>query len=253
MTAITSRPATLRLSKLASLVGSPVALLATAITYAGTDDMHIQTAAGWQLGLLVSLTCLMLPWVLYILQREPDQVITAGFSSMVMMLGIFWLMGFMGYYFYFGFAPMKAEYRALALCTGLLLSIHWAVVSFKDVRDALSKDQWMSRLYVEESCAYIYNQEVVQAFASIPRDRTPIRSVHMGFAIALTPFIVVLNRILTPYTGSGHGVFLVLSFLGLPMSLWIISMAVRVYVLMIHYPIKLQRQTGKPVLMRGFD
>ncbi len=131
--------------------------------------------------------------------------------------------------------------------------IHWGYKVWDDVMEALQKNGMFSKAYVDEGEAFYYSYDFMQKFEEVQKTRSPFKSYHLWFALALSPFVVILNRVLTPYTGSGHGVFMILSFLGLPMSLWIIGMAVRAYILMIHYPIKLQRQTGKPVLMRGFS
>ncbi len=247
-------PETFRLGKLASLVGTSLTLFATAIVYAGTDDMQIQSPLGWQLGLFVSLACLVLPWVFFFIQKEPDQQITAGLISLVILLSIFWLFGYSGYYFYFGFAPMPGWIRWFGLMGGACLMVHWGCKIARDLLGVMHQRELFSRAYVDAGSVYHYRFRAFSAELEkhLPK-RDPFKSYHLWLAFALTPFTLVLNRVLTPYTGSGHGVFIVSAILGLPMSLWIVGMAVRAYILMIHYPIKLQRQTGKPVLMRDFD
>ncbi len=253
MSGKTSRPTTFRLCRIASLVGPSLALLATAITFAGTDDMHISNPLGWQIGLFISALCLGLPWIFYFAQNHDDQLVTAGLISLTMMLGIFWIFGYVGYFFYFCFAPIEVEYRIAALLPACTLLTHWAISSAKDVHEEIIAHDWMPRLYIEGPHHHIYTMETAQAFSSQSKIRSPIRSHHIWLALLIAPSAFALNRILTPYTGSGHGVFMVLSLFGLPMSLWLIGIGSRTYLLMIHYPLKLQRQTGKPVLMHNFD
>jgi hypothetical protein len=108
------------------------------------------------------------------------------------------------------------------------------------------------RIYIEEDDAFYYLHSSVRTLEEVAPARDPFKSYHLYAALLITPFVVVLNRMLTPYTGSGHGVFIVLSFFGLPMMLFAMGVMVRSFIMMVYYPIKLRKTTGKPVLMRGF-
>ena len=68
----------------------------------------------------------------------------------------------------------------------------------------------------------------------------------------VAPFVLVLNRVLTPVFGEGHGVFMVLAFFSVPILLWGVGILVQTIMTMIYYPIKLQRETGKSVLMKDW-
>lgn len=235
----------LDVTKWSSYTGSFLTLLATSLVYAGTNDMKISTDFAWQFGLGYALFCFVAPWLIYsryrnrnrrlLLPRQIIWFIGAG--------GAFSLLGFSGFFFYFGFAPMPMWAHVVGVGAGLTLSIYWGHLVWGDVMTALQKNGLFSRIYVEKDNGIYYfkNKKPLS-------DRNPVKSFFFYVAMLVAPLVVVLNRVLTPYTGSGHGVFMVLSFFGLPLILAMVGFAVQIYILTIYYPIKLQKQTGKSVL-----
>jgi hypothetical protein len=232
----------------ASFGGTFLTLLSTAIVSAATYDMKIQTDFAWKFGLWYALFCFVVPWLIYFRYRKEKLLLPRQINMFIGSGGIFSLMGFMPYFFYFGFAPMSMWAHILGVGGGLGLSIYWGYLVWGDVMAALKKSGLFSRIYVEKDDGIYYFKSKKPL-----SDRTPFKSFHFYAAMLIAPLVVVLNRVLTPYTGSGHGVFMVLSFFGLPMVLTMVGVAVQLFILCIYYPIKLKRQTGKSVVVPDED
>lgn len=239
-------------TKMASFVGVPLILLTTAIVFAATDDMKIQTDFAWKFGLWYALFCFVGSWLIYFRYRKTSLFMPRMINGLIGTSGGFALLGFMPYFFYFGFAPMSMWAHILGVGGGLGLSIYWGYLVWGDVMTALHKGDLLSRIYVEKEDAIYYMYSSIKKRKPLS-DRTPFKSFHFYAAMLIAPLVVVLNRVLTPYTGSGHGVFMVLSFFGLPLILTMVGFAVQFYILGIYYPIKLKRQTGKSVVVPDED
>jgi hypothetical protein len=236
-----------------SIWGGPfMMLLGTGFIWAGTVDFKTSDTP-WVIGLCYVVLMLIISPVLYFSFRKESPLwvngIMAFLSWIVPAACVF---GMAAHFFYFAYAPMPSWASWLGIYGGAALMLHWGYKCWNEVMVALHPKGLYSQAYLEEAKAFYYSWDFMQKLEDTQKYRDPFKSYHMWFAIAISPFVLVLNRMLTPFTGSGHGVFLVMSFLGLPFTLWIIGHAVRVYILMLHYPIKIQRATGKPVLMRDW-
>jgi hypothetical protein len=242
----------LNATKMASFVGVPLTLFTTLGIYLATDDMKIQTDFAWKFGLWYALFCFAGSWLIYFRYRKSELFMPRMINGLIGASGGFALLGFMPYFFYFGFAPMPMWAHILGVGGGLGLSIYWGYLVWGDVMTALHKGDLLSRIYVEKEDAIYYMYHSIKNKKPLS-DRTPFKSFHIYAAMLVAPFAVVLNRVLTPYAGSGHGVFMVLSFFGLPMILTMVGFAVQFYILGIYYPIKLKRQTGKSVVVPDED
>lgn len=239
-------------TKMGSFVGVPLTLLATLLVYAGTEDMKIQTEFAWQLSFGYALFCFVGSWLIYFRYRKSKLFMPRMINGLIGFSGAFSLFGFSMFFFYFGFAPMPVWAHILGVGGGLGLSIYWGYLVWGDVMTALHKGDLLSRIYVEKEDAIYYMYHSIKKRKPLS-DRTPFKSFHFYAAMLIAPLVVMLNRVITPYTGSGHGVFMVLSFFGLPMILTMVGFAVQFYILGIYYPIKLKQQTGKSVVVSDED
>jgi hypothetical protein len=232
--------------------GAFVMLVATAGIWAGAGEFNLSSVF-WKIGLWYTLGLFVVIPVIYFYFRQSN------------LLWPFAIMGFLGmgipglsvmgpgaYFFYFGFAPMPLWAHVLGLVGGIGMSYYWGRLVWHDVMTALNNKAMFDRIYIEEDDAFYYLHSSVRTLEEVAPARDPFKSYHLYAALLITPFVVVLNRMLTPYTGSGHGVFIVLSFFGLPMMLFAMGVMVRSFIMMVYFPIKLRKTTGKPVLMRGF-
>jgi hypothetical protein len=217
-----------------------------------TDDMKIQTNFAWEFGLGYALFGFVAPWLIYLRYRHKKLLIPKIVNAFIGAGGIFSLFGFLMYFFYYGFAPMPIWAHLAGVGGGLAASFYWGYLVWGDSMRVLHKDDYLSKIYIEKPGAIYYMYGSMENKKELS-DRTPFKSFHFYAAMLIAPLVVVLNRVLTPYTGSGHGVFMVLSFFGLPLILTMVGFAVQFYILGIYYPIKLKRQTGKSVVVPDED
>ncbi|MCS0608629.1 hypothetical protein NX773_10685 [Massilia solisilvae] len=240
------------LVRFASLGGLFISMLGTALIWAGTDSFNCSSAV-WKASLGLNLVLSGLVWLVYLPFRNTDRVLGNGLLAMFMLFSMFWVFGFAMLYFYPLFAPMSSWARVIALVGITSLLIHRAFAIFRDIEKALSGNKGLlARMYCDEGRSITFSREAVGLLERARTDRNPFRSYHVYAAMVVAPFVLVLNRILSPIFGDGHGLFLVLGFFAVPITLWGVEIFVQTIVTMICYPIRLERSTGKPVLLKDW-
>lgn len=240
------------LVKATSFGGLFLSLTATFFVWAGSDSFHCP-AIIWEASLSLNLVFFILAWLVYLPFRNTDRLLGNGMLAALALFSIFWLFGFSMFYFYFLFAPISLWARAVAVVGVTTMIFYRAYLIFCDIREAFEKNVHLfDRMYCDEGTVFTFRREATGFLEKTRRDRNPFKSVHAYAAIFLSPFVFTLNRVLTPFTGDGHGVFLVVAFFSVPMMLWGVGIFVQTIVTMIYYPIKLQQETGKPVLMKDW-
>jgi hypothetical protein len=131
--------------------------------------------------------------------------------------------------------------------------IHRAYLINFDIKEAFHKNKKLfNEMYQDEGDVFTFSRQAVHLLEKSRKSRNPFKSVHLYAAITLAPFTFTLNRISSPFLGDGHGVFLVLAFLSLPILLWAVEIFTQTTVTMIYYPIKIHQTTGKQVLMKNW-
>lgn len=227
-------------------------LFGTAIAWAGTDSFNC-SAIIWETSLLLGILCSLFAWLVYLPFRNTDQLLGNGLLSIFIFLCLFWLFGFGGFYFYFLFAPINLWLRIIALSSVTIALIYRAYIIPCDIKEAFQKHKRLfDRMYCDEGTFFTFSRQAIGLIEKSRKNRNPFKSVHAYAAMIVAPFVLVLNRVLSPVLGDGHGVFLVLAFFSVPMLLWGVEIFMQAIVTMIYYPIKLQRATGKPVLMKDW-
>jgi hypothetical protein len=241
-----------KLVKSVSCFGLLFSLIGTGLAWGGSRSLN-SPAIVWQAGLVLNLIVFMLTWLAYLPFRRTDLLLGNGLLSGFFLLAAFWTFGFGGFYFYFLFAPISIICRGavLVVMTGIL--VHRCYQTVGDIQEAFTKDKHLfRRMYFDEDTTITFTREAMGMLEKARKNRKPFKSFHMYAALIVTPFVLVLNRVLTPFIGDGHGVFLFLSFFAAPMLLWLSELLAQTVVTMIYYPIKLQRETGKPVLIKNW-
>ncbi len=227
-------------------------LFGTAIAWAGTDSFHCSGVI-WKASLALGLFFSVFAWVVYLPFRNTDQLLGNGLLSIFVFLCLFWLFGFAGFYFYFLFAPINSSIRAIALFGVTTTLLYRAYQTSKDIKEAFQKHkQLLDQMYCDEGTCFTFSRQSIRLLEKSRKNRNPFGSIHTYVAIITTPFVLVLNRIFSPVIGDGHGVFLILAFFSTPILLWGVETFMQTIATMIYYPIKLQRTTGKPVLMKDW-
>lgn len=227
-------------------------LLGTSITWAGTDSFNC-SAIIWKTSLILGLFSASLAWLVYLPFRNTDKLLGNGLLSIFFFLCVFWLFGFAGFYFYFLFAPINLWLRLIALSGVSTSLIYHAYIILCDINEAFQKNKNLfNQMYCDEGHFFTFSRQAVGFLEKSRKNRNPFKSIHAYAAMIVAPFILTLNQILTPVLGEGHGVFLALAFFSVPILLWGTEILTQTIVIMIYYPIKLQRATGKTVLMKNW-
>jgi len=241
-----------RLVKLASLGSLFFSLSAAGFIQGGTEDLHAPPLV-WKISLIMSFLCFIATWIAYIPFRKTDRLLGNGLLGMFALLGFFWLFGFAMFYFYFLFAEINNWFRAIVLFGVTTALAYRCWIIFNDIKQAFaSQKTLLSRIYIDEGSALTYRREAVGLLEEVRPERSPFKDWYVNIVILMIPFTLVWDRLLTPVVGASHGVFLVLAFLVVPLLLWGAGIVVQFIVLMIYYPLKLERETGKPVLMKNW-
>lgn len=240
------------LVRFTSFGGLFISMLGTALIWAGTDSFNCSSAV-WEASLGLNLILSGLVWLAYLPFRDTDQVLGNGVLAMFLLFSMFWVFGFSMLYFYPIFAPISSWSRTVALLGMTALLVHRGRAIFRDIKDAFGNNKdLLARMYCDEGATITFSREAIGLLEKARKDRNPFRSYHVYAALIVAPFVLVLNRILSPIFGDGHGLFLVLGFIAVPITLWGVEIFVQTIVTMIYYPVRLSRNTGKPVLLKDW-
>lgn len=227
-------------------------LLGTGVAWAGTDSFNCSVVI-WETSLALGLIFSLLAWLIYIPFRNTDQLLGNGLLSIFFFLCLFWLFGFAGFYFYFLVAPMNVWLRTIALSGVTVTLLYRMCVITCDIREAFQNhEDLFDRMYCDEGASITFTRQAIGLLERTRKNRNPFKATHAYIAMIVTPFVLVLNKLSTPVLGDGHGVFLASAFFSVPVLLWSVEIFVQTFMTMIYYPMKLQRETGKPVLMKDW-
>jgi hypothetical protein len=240
------------LAGLGSFCGLFLSLFGTGIIWAGTDSFNCSGII-WKISAIINLSVFSLTWFTYALFKNTGRLLGYGLLSIFMLFSFFWLFGAAMFYFYFLFAPINTWLRAMTLAGATAMLLYRAYLIARETKDTFQKhSDLFNQMYSNEGASIKYNREAFSSLQKACKDRNSFKSFHLYAAMAVTPFVLVLNRVLTPVVGNGHGVFMILAFFSLPILLWGTQLFVQIFITTIYYPIKLHQETGKPVLMQNW-
>lgn len=238
--------------RFASFGGLFLSLFGTGLVWAGTESFHC-TPIVWKTSLALNFLLSVLAWIVYLPFRDTDRLLGRGLLALFLFLSIFWIFGFAGFYFYFIFAPISIWARITATTALTASLLYRAHLINCDIIESFQKNKHLfDKIYRNEADTFTYDGNAFLLLQKNRRDRNPFKPIHAYAAMIVAPFIFILNRVLTPVFGDGHGIFLVLAFFCVPILLFGIEIVVQAVITMIYYPIKLERETGKPVLMKDW-
>jgi hypothetical protein len=224
-------------------------LLGTGLSYIAYAKDVAASNIPWSIGALVTLLCIGLPFAIFATHRGSASLKAYGAITMVGLAAVYFFFGVFGYFFYFGFAPLPSAVRFAGLVGGLVLNVVWVFMSLKAVRHTLSATSFMKNGFTETESHWAYSlRNSMARFEKLHKERTPFPRVVYWAIMGVSPFCLILNRLLSPAFG-GSGVLFIIAVFGMPMSLWIVSVLVRLYLVMVELPNRLEREHGKPVIV----
>ncbi len=207
----------------------------------------------WQVSLIINMVLFVAIWFFYLSVRNTDKLIGNGIIAIFGLFSFFWLFGFSMFYFYFLFAPLNFYLRIFALASVSLLLLHRGYLISKDITDTINnKKSLFDKMYVDEGTSFTFTRAAVGYLEKARPVRNSFYSFHGYAAMLVAPFVLILNRILTPITGDGHGVFMITAFFSVPLMMWGMELVVQTIYLMIYFPLEIHRNTGKDVLMKDW-
>ncbi|CAB3736182.1 hypothetical protein LMG24238_06204 [Paraburkholderia sediminicola] len=236
-------------AKKATLMSLLFPLLGTGISYAAyADDLSISEWP-WRIGLLVTLACFLLPFVVSWTYRRTNLLWVYGLVMSIAIFAVYFYFGIFAYFFYFLFAPMSSIARWPGLLGGIALTLYWAVMSKQAVMRTITTTSFVNRAFDENESDLSYKIQTGTAlFERLHKERSPFPKVYMYIVFGLAPFYLILSRMLSSGFGA-NGVLVVLAVLGMPVSLWFLGVLIRINIVMIGLPRKLEKERRKPVLV----
>jgi len=239
-------------AKTASFSGLFLSLIGTFFIWAGVNAFNSQEII-WKTSIAINLTSFIFTWIVYFIFRNTEQLVAKGLMDFLMLFNLFWLFGFSMFYFYFIFAPIKPWVRATALTSFTAALILQGCFALDDIKKAFrDREDLFDKIYCLTEGSIIFNKKAVNVLQESCRDRNPFKSVFLYSAIFAMPLTLILNRILSPAVGDGHGVFTVTAFLSLPILQWGMKIFAQTMAIMIYFPIKLKKKMGTPVLLKDW-
>jgi uncharacterized membrane-anchored protein YitT (DUF2179 family) len=236
---------------LAAGLNLPLGGLGTFLYYAGFSDFRTSTLP-WKISGILTVMATGVVLLHYLLNRHSRRLLWEGFVALFalvpswLVLGSCWL-------FYFLFAPMPTWVRFVVLVPCLLGTAYWLYVVWKDYARDFEKLGLRERLYKFEATRIVYPGGASDMVVAMLKQRNPFTRIHFWIVTSFGPILmgIAMSSIEHFQSSSGpHAVFLILSFLSFPMSLWILAyLGVRTVFFHVFYPLKLERETGKKVIL----
>jgi len=203
----------------------------------------------WKIGVLVTLICLFVPFAVSIMYRRSNLLWVSGLVLSVATFAMYFFFGIFAYFYYFLFAPMAPFLRWPGLLGGLMLTLYWAVMSRQAVMNTITQTSFVKRAFEESASGFHYRTQAGMAlFERLHKERSPFPRIYSYIVFGIAPCYLILGRLLSSNFGT-NGVLFALAVLGMPVSLWFAGLLVRIYLVMIGVPRKLQREHLKPVLV----
>ncbi|MFM0597291.1 MULTISPECIES: hypothetical protein [Paraburkholderia] len=165
------------------------------------------------------------------------------------MFAVYFFFGIFAYFFYFIFAPLQPLFKWPGLLGGAALTLYWLAITAHSVSHTIKATSFVNHAFIDEGSHLAYEfQAALTQFEKRHKERLPFPKIYYWFVFGIAPFYLVLGRLLSASFGT-NGVLLVLAILGMPMSLWVAGVMVRIYLVMIRLPCQLEKKSGKPVLV----
>jgi hypothetical protein len=228
----------------------PLGGLITLVYFAGFSRFGASKLP-WKIAASATCIAVLTLVIHYLLNRRARRLIWEGIAAVFAILPI-WLLVGSGWLFYFAFAPMPYWLRWSVLVPCGLGTVYWLRIVWRDYLGDVEKLHLVRRLYRFDEQRILYPGADSDMIVATLRQRNPVKWLPV-WAISLTPLAgaLALGSIEHTESPSGpHVVFLILSLLSFPMSLWILAyFGLRTVFFHVYLPLKLEVQSGKKVIL----
>ncbi|WP_230947360.1 hypothetical protein [Burkholderia territorii] len=206
----------------------------------------------WKIALAVELICPTVIYAHYLLNRRARRLYWEGVAALFGVVPIWMIIG-SHWLFYFGFAPMPAGIRAAALLFCIGVTVISVMVTWKNYRRATEQSGLLRRMLVVEPDKIVFPDTLDRGVSMFQRSwrwmpTPPIWVISLVGSVG-TAYAAFVGR-LYEAPGGPHILFMMLSVIGFPFSCLIIGhFFVRLAYFHIYLPLKLERETGKRVIL----
>jgi heme/copper-type cytochrome/quinol oxidase subunit 4 len=236
---------------LAVALSTILGLIPTGVYYATFSDFGT-TMLPWKI--CATITGLVPIFVLlhFAVNRRRRRMWWSGCATLIGGIPIWLLLG-SWWVFYFACAPMPNWVRAVALtlCGGG--TVYWIRLIWQDYARMTSNLHLEQRLFEHESSRIIFSIASANQVLPFLAQRNPFTKMHRWAATTLAPIFVGILLTSSQVFGSfkgPHALFLVESFFAFPMSQYVLAyFGVRTAFFDLYLPLKLERETGKKVIL----
>jgi hypothetical protein len=224
-------------------------ILGAAISYLAYDDRGLSSAVSWQIGIATSIISFVLLVLIYFRYRGTNALMACGMVLLIGVFSIYYFFGIFGYFYFFLFSSVNALFRWVGLIFGMGLTGWWTWMTCGNARRTIAATPFVHNAFMENEDGMVYSlQRGMRSFDRFCKEKLPFPAFYMYIVYGITPFGLVLNRIISTNFG-GNGVLIFVAALGMPVSLWSIGVLVRIYVVMVALPMRIERERHICVLM----
>lgn len=206
----------------------------------------------WKISLGVMLTCCVGPFLLYFCYGRSGRLAMYGLIGLLGMFPTYYFFGIVPYFYFFIFAPMSPDLKWSGIIFGGALTAFWIWLIARNVRYTINHSRFVAAAFRERGDGVI-GYEIQRGMTIFEKhfvEPSPMPKPFAYVVFAIAPFCLVLPRILTSLFGT-NGVLVVLAALGLPMSLWLIGLLVRVYLVTVALPLRIERERNVRVVVEA--
>jgi len=225
-------------------------IFSVTIAYFFYDVILKKSMVPGKLALVMLGICIAGPLAIGWADRGVSRLRSIGLAGVFAIASVYFTFGVTLYYFYFLFAPMPMFAHVMGAGVGLVLTIYWMVITGLDVRRVLATSNFVKLAFEDAGDVFHYKLANMAKLEPLLSKRSPSGRLHMWLVLLVTPFSLVLGRILSPYFGANGPLFIAALIL-FPVSQWVAGLMVRQYLVMIRLPSTLERLHGKPVVVIG--
>lgn len=236
-------------AKKAAPVSLLLTALATGISYVAYSGDLAVSAWPWRIGLVVMLICSLAPFLVYLKAHRTNALWAYGAIVAIAVFAIYYFFGIFAYFYYFIFSPMSGLMRWPGLLGGGALTIYWLTITRRSVKHTIEKSAFLRVAFIDDGEKISYDiQKGMRNFEKLHKERVPFPKVLSYIAYGIAPFCLILSRLLEASFGS-TGVLLFVAVFGMPVSLWFAAALMRVCLVMVALPIRIERERHKRVVV----
>lgn len=224
-------------------------LLAAGVAYAAyTDDLGASELP-WKVSVAVMLVSLIALGVIFACSRGSNLVWAFGLTQCIGIFALYFFFGIFAYFFLFLFAPLPPQVRWPGLIGGIAITAYWLYTARRNVLHTVQHTGFVGKAFDEQASEFRYHlQAGMQEFERLNKEKSPFPKFFALVVAGIAPFYLILQRVLSAGFGT-NGVLFFLAVFGMPVSLWFAGLLVRIYLVMVALPIRLQREHLKPVMI----